>query len=162
MADLYLMCGPAGSGKSTWLSHHAKPSATIISRDQIRFGLIKPGEDYFSKENEVKKIFWSKINEALKNGQDVFVDQTSLTRRSRKYLLSHVSGYNHANIIWINVPIQQAIEQNENRKHGRAYVPQHVIEEMYKEFEVPRLDEGFYRIFKYENNKTMTMEGVKL
>lgn len=158
MADLYIMCGPAGSGKSTWIRKHAKPGAAVISRDQIRFSLIEPGEGYFSRENDVKRIFWSKINEALKNGQDVFVDQTSLTRKSRKYLLSHVTGYNHADIIWINVPVEQAIAQNENRKPGRAYVPEHTIKEMYSEFEEPQLNEGFYRIFKYENDK-MTMKG---
>lgn len=158
MADLYIMCGPAGSGKSTWIQNHVKPNAAIVSRDQIRFSLIKPDEDYFSKENDVKRIFWFKINEALNNGQDTFVDQTSLTRKSREYLLLHVSGYDHANVIWINVPLKQAIAQNETRKPGWAYVPEHVIREMYNEFEEPQLDEGFYRIFKYENNK-MTMKG---
>ena len=33
---LYLMCGPAGSGKTTWIREHATPGVSaLISRDRI-------------------------------------------------------------------------------------------------------------------------------
>ena len=63
------MCGPAGSGKSTYISkkilsdtdhfyHHS-------SRDTIRFGLVKENEEYFSKEDEVFDLFCEDMNETL-------------------------------------------------------------------------------------------------
>ena len=54
---VFVMCGPAGSGKSTWLIKQMKPKTDVcISRDNIRFGLLKEGEDYFAHENDVKEI----------------------------------------------------------------------------------------------------------
>ena len=56
------MCGPAGSGKSTWLIKQMKSKTDVcISRDNIRFGLLKEGEDYFAHEDRVKNIFYGAI-----------------------------------------------------------------------------------------------------
>ena len=80
MADLYLMCGVPGAGKSTFLKNHIKEeNSAIISRDVIRFSIVKPEEDYFSHEDEVLNIFWEQINKAVAEGKNTFVDQTSLT-----------------------------------------------------------------------------------
>lgn len=162
MADLYLMCGIPGSGKSTFLKNFVtKDTSVIISRDEIRFSLLKEGEDYFSHENEVVKIFWHKINEELAAGRDVFVDQTSINPRSRKWLLKHVNGYDNANIIWIDEEIKTCLERNEKRKGTHSYVPKKVIYDMSRNFIKPSLNEGFYRIYKYNSkNKTITYEEV--
>ena len=58
---LYISCGVPGSGKSTFLKNHTKPNEAIISRDEIRFNLLKDGEDYFSHENEVFDKFVDNI-----------------------------------------------------------------------------------------------------
>ena len=151
MADLYLMCGIPGSGKSTFLKNIVKKDTpfTIISRDAIRFSIVKPEEDYFSHEDEVLKIFWKKINESLAAGKDTFVDQTSLNPRARKWLLQHVNGYIHANLIWIKEDLETCLKRNELRYGTRAYVPQKVIRRMYNQFVEPSLDEGFDYIFCY-------------
>ena len=49
---LWLMCGAPGSGKSWFAKNILKTDDTwqYISRDEIRFSLIKEGEDYFGKE----------------------------------------------------------------------------------------------------------------
>ena len=46
MKHLFLMCGVAGSGKSTYLSHIK--NAVVISRAEIRFSLIGAFDDYFA------------------------------------------------------------------------------------------------------------------
>lgn len=85
MANLYLMCGIPGSGKSTFLKNKIRNNnSVIISRDAIRFSIVKPNEEYFSHEDEVLEIFWNQINEALAANKTVYVDQTSLTPRARK------------------------------------------------------------------------------
>ena len=47
------MVGIPGSGKSTWAKARCKnnPHAAYISRDEIRFSLLKDEEEYFAKEN---------------------------------------------------------------------------------------------------------------
>ena len=152
MADLYLMCGVPGAGKSTFLKNHIKENNTkVISRDKIRFSIVKPNEEYFSHEDEVLEIFWKQINEALAENKTVYVDQTSLTPRSRKWLLQHVTGYERACLIWINEDLETCLERNEKRKGTRAYVPRSVIRRMYRQFIEPSLEEGFDYIFCYNS-----------
>lgn len=166
MGNLYLMCGISGSGKSTFLKNHIKnnDNYVIISRDKIRFSLLKPNEDYFSHEKEVTNIFWEQINENLAKNKDVFVDQTSLTPRSRKWLLQHVHGYTYANLIWIDENLETCLERNEKRKDTKAYVPRAVIRRMFFQFIEPSLEEGFDYIFHYNSkeNKLTYKGGVAL
>lgn len=154
MADLYLMCGVPGAGKSTFLKNHIKEeNSTIISRDAIRFSIVKPDEDYFSHEDEVLEIFWKQINESLAAGKDTFVDQTSLTPKARKWLLQHVKGYTYANLIWIDETLETCLKRNELRRGTRAYVPRGVIRRMFSQFIEPSLSEGFDYIFHYNSEE---------
>ena len=79
MSKLYVACGIPGSGKSTYLANYVKSHYTnklsnmykIVSRDAIRFSLLKEGDDYFSCEREVfntfiKEIFNTLLNETEK------------------------------------------------------------------------------------------------
>ena len=161
MANLYLMCGVPGCGKSTFLKSIIKPNnSVIISRDAIRFSIVKPDEEYFSHEDEVLEIFWNQINEALAANKTVYVDQTSLTPRARKWLLQHITGYEHANLIWIDEDLETCLERNEKRKGTRAYVPRGVIRRMFSQFIEPSLEEGFYRIFRYNSKENkLTYKG---
>ena len=162
MADLYLMCGVPGCGKSTFLKNKInKDNSIIVSRDEIRFSLLKPYEQYFAHEKEVLEILWMRINEGLANGKDVFVDQTSLTAKSRKWLLEHVHGYEHANLVWIDEELETCLERNEKRRGTKAYVPRESVVRMYSQFVMPSLNEGFYRIYHYSSKENkMTYKGV--
>ena len=163
MANLYIMCGIPGAGKSTFLKNHINPKTSIVvSRDEIRFSILKPNEDYFSHEDEVCNIFWDKINKALAEGKDVFADQTSLTPRSRKWLLTHVHGYKYVNIVWIDESIETCIKINELRLGSCSYVPKKVIYNMYKHFIEPTIDEGFHRVYKYNTIKGLRYKGVNI
>ena len=156
MGDLYLMCGCPGSGKSTFLKNKIKQNNdknVIISRDEIRFSIVHPNEPYFSHEDEVVNIFWDKINTALAEGKDVFVDQTSLTVKSRKWLLQHVTGYTYANLIWIDEDLDTCLDRNEKRKGTRAYVPRDDVKRMHSQFVIPSLNEGFDYIFRYNSKE---------
>ena len=158
MADVYIMCGCPGSGKTTWLKNHVKPGSAIISRDTIRFSLLKEREDYFSHEEEVTAILWDQINGVLSDGRDVFVDQTSLNKRSRKWLLDHITGYDKVNVIWIDTPLEIALERNEKRKGTKAYVPRGQVRRMFFSIEPPSFEEGFFRIFRYKDEKMLMKE----
>ena len=160
MADVYLLCGIPNSGKSFWAAHHVKPGAAYVSRDTIRFSLLKEGEPYFSHEDEVYNILWDQTNGALSDGRDVIVDQTSLNKKSRKFLIDHLTGYNKINVIWFDTPLEIALERNEHRK-SLTKVPRGQLRRMYYSFEEPTFEEGFDKIFRYKDNKmTMKKRGV--
>ena len=95
-----------GSGKTTWGRTHSSLCDRYVSRDDIRFYLLKDGEDYFAHEDEVLKLFYERINEALEKGSDVFADATHLTAAARKKFLSNISAkYNKLNIIVFDIPL---------------------------------------------------------
>ena len=165
MSKLYVACGIPGSGKSTYLANYVKEfyqdecsnMYKIVSRDAIRFSLLKEGDDYFSCEREVFNIFIKEIFNALREGKDCFADATHLTKASRKKLFNALLDYNKnhfdkgflkidgINAIYIDTPLEICLERNENRT-GLSHVPSNKIEEMYINFQKPMKEEGFDNI----------------
>ena len=144
---LYLSCGVPGSGKSTFLNDIKDPDEVIISRDIIRFSILKPGEDYFSHEKEVYVKFLNAIVMNIRNGKNVYADATHLNQKSRYIILKQL--YNRGcfpkeiNAIYFNVPLEVCKERNELRKGTKTYVPVEQVEKMYSEYIHPSYFEYF-------------------
>ena len=62
--------------------------AAHISRDEIRFSMVREDEDYFAHEDEVVKEFHRKAQEAI-DGEPlvIFIDATHLSEKSRNATL---------------------------------------------------------------------------
>ena len=161
MCKLYLMCGIPGSGKSTWLKNHAC-DGVVVSRDVIRFSMVKEDEEYFSKENEVFAEFVRQINENLSVGKDVFADATHLNPASRNKLLNQVSGYDEVHAIVMLKTCDTALKQNENRIGTRAYVPRSVIRRMANQLQMPRLEEGFKSVIVITEEEKVTITTMEV
>ena len=132
---LYMLVGLPASGKSTWAKKRCSnnPNAICISRDEIRFSLLKDGEDYFAKEKEVFKTFIASIQQAMSDAFDyneIYIDATHLNERSRQKVLNKLD-INHWDIYLVNfiTPIEICIERNSYRV-GRAFVPEETIRNM--------------------------------
>lgn len=138
---LYISCGIPGSGKTTFLKAHKKPDEEIVSRDDIRFSLLKEGEDYFSHEDKVFNIFVSKITQLINAGTNVYADATHLNPASRAKLTNALleAGCQPADVqaILFDVPINICLKRNENRKGTKAYVPRGVIRRMFESLSYP-------------------------
>lgn len=146
---LYLMCGPAGTGKSTYVSkkiisedrycHHS-------SRDTIRFGLLKEGEHYFAREDEVFDLFCEDINETLHSDlyDCVFADATHLTAKSRQKTLDKLNLKNIDIVpVFMEVPYKETLRRNSERT-GRKFVPEKVITNMFNTYTIPTFGENKY------------------
>lgn len=156
-SKLYLMMGIPGSGKSTYLKKRfSQPPLAVISRDEIRFSMVREDEEYFSHENEVYAEYIRQIKEALKFNAEVFADATHLNESSRAKVLRALGESLkdvEVNIIWVRVPLEVAITQNENRQGTRAYVPKSVIRRMNSQITRPTKEEGFEHIYVFEDGK---------
>ena len=148
---LYVSCGTLGAGKSTWLKAHIKPEEKIISRDEIRFSIIKDNETYFSHEDEVFKKFIYEIKENIDNGINVYADATHLNDRSRGKLLYSLRKIgcvpSEINAIYFYTSLETCLRQNEYRKGTRAYVPEIQLKQMFHSSQAPEFREGFKNIW---------------
>lgn len=157
MAELILMCGIPGSGKSTYAkSFFNKNKDIYISRDQIRFSMIGEEEDYFSRENDVFKTFVNEINIALtKATRYVIADATHLNYSSRMKVLSRIKDRNTiVNCIVMEVDPLIAIERNKNRS-GRSCVPEKAIMNMYNSFIPPEKGEPINSVLYINENNNI-------
>lgn len=155
MATLHIVMGAPGSGKSTWVQNHLDKKEVRVSRDEVRFSMVRENEEYFSREKEVFTEYIRKIDEALENGLDVFADATHLNRASRLKLMNSInfSFISNIDVIWIKTPLEECIKRNEEREGTRSYVPLSAIKRMHLSIEEPSLEEGFDTIYIVEDNK---------
>lgn len=150
MSKMYLMIGAPGCGKSYYIAQHKQPEDLVISRDKIRFRMLKDTDEYFSKEKEVYNEFIKQINEAIEKNEVFYVDQTSLNYRARKKLFDNLKKKPDKTVaIYLKSSLDKILEQNALRT-GRAYVPEDAVENMYYSIEEPELEEGFDEIWTIE------------
>lgn len=143
---LYLMCGVPGSGKSHWVAERVKRmGGAHISRDAIRFKMLKPEDEYFDKEKQVFNEFIAQASLAIKNPEisHVYLDATHINEASRQKTLNALKtacgdAFNDWELVAIHMDttLFTCLEQNENRE-GRALVPKSVIRRMDSQFVPP-------------------------
>jgi len=166
---LFLLCGPAGVGKSTWLKNKFsenwdKTHSAIVSRDEIRFHLLeKEGltkKDYFKKEKETEVIFYSTIAAALDAGDDVYADATHLTKKSRAKTIREVTKYSKNKkfaVICLDFWCENMRDICYIRNHGRtglALVPDEVVIKQCEIYERPTKNEDkIDLVFRIEEEK---------
>lgn len=150
MPILYVLCGVPGCGKSTWARNYMRAQdeqghdVRYVSRDEIRFSILKDEEDYFAHENEVFNKFVGTIYTTLVDGFDVIADATHLNPKSRAKLIRAIDARAHVDyqIVYVsfNVPYEICKERNAQRT-GRALVPETNLEQMYNWYREPRATE---------------------
>ena len=160
MKTIWIMVGAPASGK-TWFAKNKLMKDTdwaYISRDEIRFSIIKENEDYFSKEYEVFEAFINAILSALRGSvNNVVVDATHLNWKSRRKLLTNLEYHidlKNFNIVPVVVYSNIGIMKIRNQSRpGRECVPEKAMREMLESMTHPSSDPyGYTMIFEVNNN----------
>ncbi|MGA6159602.1 AAA family ATPase [Stenotrophomonas sp. NPDC087984] len=79
---LYVVTGPPGAGKSSWIQAHAKPHDIVIDLDRIALALAGPGADHHAHSETLLKVVhrarFAALNEAYQHldTTDVYVIHT--------------------------------------------------------------------------------------
>lgn len=141
MSNVYVLAGVAGVGKSTHIEQHKSEDSIVISSDAIRKELF--GELSQNANDKVFQLLYKRAKDAILTDNDVFIDTTALTRKTRKHLYGVLKGAakKHSKeitviVVAIHKPLKTILEQNSKRE-GLAKVPETVVKRMYSSFQPP-------------------------
>lgn len=145
MSTFYMVVGIAGSGKSTlYEEQYAHAGMVYVSSDEIRERVFGDVNDQTHNE-KVFEIMKQDTLAALRGHKDVFYDATNLSAKRRIAFLKNLQKFeNVRKVCVVNVvPFHVALERNLSRERC---VPNEVIFNMMKRFEVPHKSEGWDEI----------------
>ena len=160
MREFYLMVGLAGSGKSTiakeieyairmsspkYDEYGRADKVVLISSDDIREEILGDVNDQ-TQNDKVFSHIHKLIKQAVKDYNHIIVDATNLTIKNRRALLNCLDDKKdyHKIAYIVNTPIEKCKENNSKRDRK---VPEYVIDNQAKKFEIPFANEGFNSIF---------------
>lgn len=111
---LLVLCGPAGSGKSTFAAQRFAET-TIVSSDRCR-AMICDDENNQSVNRDTFELFHLIIQKRLSLGRFTIADSTALHPDARRKLrdLSRQFGY-YGCLLIFNIPPEICLERNKNR-----------------------------------------------
>jgi protein phosphatase len=111
---LLVLCGPAGSGKSTFAAQRF-PATTIVSSDYCR-AMICDDENNQKVNRDTFELFHLIIQKRLSLGRFTVADSTALQPDARRKLrdLSRRFGYFGCLLIF-NIPPEICLERNKSR-----------------------------------------------
>lgn len=144
---LIVMCGIQCSGKSTIAeniknfinNYDLNRKTVILSSDKIR-------EDFPGINND--KVFtklYADMNYWLKQGDNVIIDATNITIKSRAQIFNNLKENCYKTCYIVNTSIEDCkkrliLRNNSDYKHK---VPMEVLDKYYKSFEIPFYNEGW-------------------
>lgn len=147
---LIVLCGPAGSGKSTWIkTHEISPKPVIISTDQLRKEWLGDESDQsqnpFIWERAMQQVQWYLFSNV------VVFDATNLKKGGRRKLVEMAHRIKAKAIcIYFNVSLDQCLENDRKRER---HVPPDVIARQFEKYTYPTIEEGWDLIMEAGKTK---------
>lgn len=156
MPKCTILVGVPASGKSTWFSKNKTATMAPISTDNIiefmgsLFGFTY--DQIFSDSIKLAdKIMWKRLEWNAERSNDVVIDRTNLTAKSRKKFIDYLKpyGYEFEAVVF---PLPGTVEFSEEEwfrrldsRQGKT-IPNAVLASMVNSAQMPSEEEGFTKI----------------
>ena len=154
-SKVIILVGPPLSGKDTFLNSNNFTDFTIISRDDILMSLHDNSSysEAFDKVNqkEVDRLFNQKIQDSILKKENVVINMTNLSPKSRNKHLSKfpINDYYKIAIVFPKLDLTDYINRNEGRLISEnKFIPMAVIKNMLDNWTDITDSEGFDTIIK--------------
>lgn len=158
MSKFIMLVGLPGSGKSTFAKELSIiENAVVLSSDQIR-------EEMFSdvSNQESPDLIFGEMNRRANNllskKKNVIYDATNLNRKRRKHLIRFVIRSDKKCVYYMNEHIDTIKKRNGNRTRK---VDDYVIKRMYKNLQIPILNEGWNEVNYISTMKNLNVSKQK-
>ncbi len=151
MAKCYQLIGVPGAGKSTWVSSQDWSLTCVhVSTDKwVEIYAKEVGKTYSEVFDEYMPtavdLMAKEVVAARAAGRDIIWDQTSTTVKSRKRKFNMLPDYEHIAVVF-KTPDMVELGRRLASRPGKN-IPDHVMLQMIKYFEMPSEEEGFKEIW---------------
>lgn len=149
--NMYILVGPPGSGKSTWIEKEFQNGCFVISSDHIiediAQGENKTYDEVFHYAKTAESMMWTDFDNTVKGGCDpIIVDRTNMSVKSRRKFFDRLRNFHKNHDYKIHAVVFPKPEDAEHQRRldrpGKT-IPQTVINNMLASFQMPTLAEGF-------------------
>jgi len=146
-----ILVGCPGSGKSTYRkSRIAAPEnhPVVLSTDDYIERKAKENNIPYNKAftsffDDAEKYMLANFNTSIQNNENILVDRTNVTKKSRRRFLSRIPKHYTKIAIVFERDLDYLLEINHTRLDSGRDVPISVIQAMHEMFSVPTEEEGF-------------------
>lgn len=158
MPEMIILIGPPAAGKTTIRDRITQSSGkeyTIVSSDDLLDQYAaENGTTYDKVFRDQIKPMTAKMNEilsdALRSGENIIVDRTNMSKKSRKQFIDKAKQYNYR-LIAVTVKTPDPKEHarrllDRSRSEGKT-IPPEIVKSMMNSFEEPTKEEGFDEIW---------------
>lgn len=147
--EAYILVGPPGVGKSTWIRNEFSGTKYVLSTDDIIQDFAdhdgKTYNEVFTKYIKIAdEMMWALFKAYLdKELSPIIVDRTNMNRKSRARFIKRFKnrGYTVHAVVFPK-PDDEEYERRLNSRPGKT-IPWEVINGMLAAFQMPSTDEGF-------------------
>ena len=153
--EIYMLVGLPGAGKNTFIEKFFYgDNVVIICRDDIRveLGFCEDGEKIIGtheQEDEVTKIFNARLQNAVREGKTVIINNINLRKSYRDSYHKLVDSIN-SNVKWVYVYVEApTLESNFARREGQ--ISPSAYKGMIEKFDWPTADEYDELIIQKQN-----------
>lgn len=137
-SHVIVLCGVAGSGKSTWVER-LPSSFERIELDSIR-ETLKAGRESQSDNDAVLRTAMDKLRNALREKRHVVWDATGYRRDFRSRVINLAVAYGaYTEIVAFQCDKQTLLQRNKFRKHP---VPENILTDMIAKYQWPEVGEA--------------------
>lgn len=144
----YMLIGVPASGKTTWvLKNH--PSIGYASTDKYidQFAAeegISYNDAFSDNIKKATSLMIEEVGTYVIEEKDFVWDQTNLTKKSRANKMKYLTDYNVIAVVF-ETPPKEELKKRLASRPGKI-IPKEVMKSMIDTFEIPSIDEGFYKI----------------
>lgn len=138
MAELYLMCGICGSGKSYFAKQFAALNGFRYLNVDDCYAVMNGDERIHENKFDVWQLYYRLIYQANELGQTAVVDTNAPYRSDREEILNWFSGFAKHRLIWVSADAELAWRNNCSR---RRVMPRESFDNVLKSFCPPGKNE---------------------